>query len=93
MLSLFLFGMALCRLRERSGTLFLGMGVHAGSVFAIEMYRDVFHAVASGSPWIYGGTRLHDGVVGTLAVALLFWVAARARAPEDSTVRAPATLA
>lgn len=76
LLSLFLLGMALCRLRERSGTLWLGMGVHAGFVLAIAVYRDFFVVNAQGSLWIYGGTRLHDGLLATVALGLLFWLAA-----------------
>ncbi|MFQ5671419.1 MAG: lysostaphin resistance A-like protein [Acidobacteriota bacterium] len=73
MASLFLFGMALCRLRQRSGTLLLGIGAHGGFVFAIEMYRDLISPVATGSAWIFGGTRLHDGILGLLALLFFFW--------------------
>jgi membrane protease YdiL (CAAX protease family) len=83
LLSLFLLGMALCRLRERTGTLWLGMGVHAGFVLSIAVYRDFFAVNAHGSPWIYGGTRLHDGLLATVALALLFWLAARGPLPRS----------
>ncbi len=78
MLSLFIFGMVLCRLRERAGTLWLSIGVHAGFVFCIALYRGVLQDVASGSPWIHGGTRIYDGVLGLAAVSLLWWAAWRA---------------
>jgi len=75
--SLFLLGMALCHLRRRTGTLWLGIGIHAGFVLAIALYRDFFAVTAHGSPWIYGGTRLHDGLLATAALGLLMWLAAR----------------
>ena len=68
--SLFLFGMALNRLRERTGTLFLGIGVHAGLVFALFIYRR-FLVGNSSDPWIWGHSRIHDGAVGTAAVAIV----------------------
>lgn len=83
LLSLFLLGMALCRLRERTGTLWLGMGLHAGFVLAIAVYRDFFAVNATGSAWIYGGTRLHDGLLATAALALLFWLATRGALPRS----------
>ena len=82
LLSLFLLGMALCRLRRRTGTLWLGIGVHAGFVLAIALYRDFFAVNAHGSLWIYGGTRLHDGLLATLALAVLLLLAARGPLPR-----------
>lgn len=81
MLALFLLGMALSRMRRQSGRLWLPIGVHAGFVFAIALYRDFFATVAQGSPWIYGGTRLYDGLLGVMAVALLLaWARPLAKA-------------
>jgi membrane protease YdiL (CAAX protease family) len=77
MLSLFIFGMLLCRLRRRAGTLWLSIGVHAGFVFCIALYRGLLQDVAVGSPWIYGGTRIYDGALGLAAVTLLWWAAWR----------------
>lgn len=77
-LSLFLFGLALNRLRERTGSLYLGIGIHAGLVFALSFYRRFLHSVTTGDVWIHGGGRLHDGVLGTVALGLLLvaaWVA------------------
>lgn len=84
MLSLFLFGMALCHLRRRTGSLWPSIGVHFGAVVAIEMYRDIIDPAAIGSLWIHGGTRLHDGVLGTLGVALLFWMVTRWKVARDA---------
>lgn len=79
--SLFLFGLALNRLRERTGTLYAGVGVHAGLVFALTLYRRVLDGTPDGSPWIHGGARVHDGVLGTLALLVLLVLAHRAPLP------------
>ncbi len=72
--SLFLFGLALNRLRERTGSLYLGIGLHAGLVFALDFYRRFLSSVAVGAgPWIFGGPRLHDGLLGTLLMAALLY--------------------
>ena len=68
---LFLFALALNRLRDRTGTLYLGMGVHAGLVFTLASYRRFLSGDTPGDPWIWGGTRVHDGLVGVVALGLL----------------------
>jgi membrane protease YdiL (CAAX protease family) len=70
-LSLFLFGLALNRLRERTGTLYLGIGIHAGLVFGLDLYRRFFVNGPRYDMWIDGDSRLHDGAFGTLGLALL----------------------
>ena len=70
-LSLFLFGMALNRFRERTGTLYFGIGVHAGLVFSIDLYRRFLVNGPRYDSWIDGDSRLHDGAIGTIALALL----------------------
>jgi hypothetical protein len=84
--SLFLLGLALNRLRDRTGTLYLGIGVHAGLVFAVEAYRRILHPVTEKSAWIFGGPRLHDGMLGTLAIALLCLAVARLPLPGRSSL-------
>ncbi|MCZ6785596.1 MAG: CPBP family glutamic-type intramembrane protease [Planctomycetota bacterium] len=70
-LSLFLFGLALNQFRERTGTLYFGIGIHAGLVFSIDLYRRFFVNGPRYDRWIDGDSRLHDGAVGTIALALL----------------------
>ncbi|MFQ5719999.1 MAG: lysostaphin resistance A-like protein [Acidobacteriota bacterium] len=95
MTTLFLFGLALCHLRQRTGSLYPGIGAHAGFVFAIELYRDFIYPQAVGSEWIFGGTRLHDGLVGMLAMVVFAWAVGRVpvsqetRAPEDTQWQYP----
>jgi membrane protease YdiL (CAAX protease family) len=71
MLSLFVFGLALNRLRVRTGTLYFGIGIHAGLVFAIKIYGRILDPSLAKDPWIYGGLRLHDGLLGTVMLLLL----------------------
>jgi len=82
LLGLFLFGLALNRLRERTGTLYLGIGVHAGLVFAINYYRRFLDGLPVRDPWLHGGTRLHDGVLGVVMLVLLLAAARRAPLPK-----------
>lgn len=75
---LFLFGMALNRLRERTGNLYVGIGLHAGLVFALDFFRRVLSDVPDGSYWIFGGGRLYDGVLGNLMLLILLVLAYKA---------------
>ncbi len=80
-LSLFLFGLALNRLRERTGSLYAGIGLHAGLVFALDFYRRFLSSVAVGlGPWIFGGPRLHDGLLGTALMGVLLLAVGRSQA-------------
>jgi membrane protease YdiL (CAAX protease family) len=74
-LSLFLLGMALNTIRKRTGTLWACIGVHFGVVFFVFLYRIwLFDTPNRGDlgKWIYGHKRLHDGLLGTIAIALLY---------------------
>jgi len=72
-LSLFLLGLALNRLRERTGTLYMGIGIHMGLVFGMKFYPRYISAQPNGSDMIWGWNRLHDGLVGTVFMALMLW--------------------
>ena len=82
-LSLFLIGMALNRLAERTGTLWAGIGLHSGLVFTVELYRRWLWDRPQGSPWIYGGGRLHDGVLGCLMAGALLLLVNRLPLPRS----------
>jgi len=79
--TLFLFAMALNRLRERTGTLYVGIGLHAGLVFVLGFYRRFLEGETPLSKWIYGGTRVHDGLLGLVAIGLLCLAAYRLPLP------------
>jgi membrane protease YdiL (CAAX protease family) len=74
-LSLFLLGMALNTLRKRTGSLWACIGLHFGVVFLVYFYRWwLFETPNRGDLglWIYGDKRLHDGLLGTITIALLY---------------------
>jgi membrane protease YdiL (CAAX protease family) len=70
LLSLFFLGLGLNRLRERTGSLYIGIGFHAGLVLGLKVYGRFLAVPAETNPWLFGGPRLHDGVLGTLMLAL-----------------------
>ncbi len=99
-LCLFVLGLALNRLRDRTGTLYLGMGIHAGVVFVIQIYRRVLEgnptipkegaAEFLGTPvpvWIHGDALMRGGGVLPL-LALLLLLLASYRAPLPPWARA-----
>jgi membrane protease YdiL (CAAX protease family) len=81
--SLFVFGLALNRLRSRTGTLYLGIGLHAGLVFVLALYtRFLTSHPGRDAAWIHGGGRLHDGLIGMLMLGLLLLAAHRLPLPR-----------
>ncbi|MHC4408940.1 MAG: CPBP family glutamic-type intramembrane protease [Planctomycetota bacterium] len=91
LLSLFLFGLALNKLRDRTGTLYVGMGIHFGVVMGLKLYGRAVGTQPLGSPMVWGSSRMHDGLIGFLVMlALLVW-AYRGRVPTAETQRLPAT--
>jgi len=80
-LSLFLLGLALNRLRERTGTLYVGIGIHIGLVFGMKIYTRFISPHPNGSDMIWGWNRLHDGLVGTVVMGLLLWAAYKVPLP------------
>jgi membrane protease YdiL (CAAX protease family) len=81
-LCLFVFALALNRLRDRTGTLYVGMGIHAGAVFVIALYRRFLEGNPAGSPWVHGGPLMRDGLLPLLALLLLLLAAYRAPLPR-----------
>jgi membrane protease YdiL (CAAX protease family) len=77
---LLVFGLALNRLRDRTGTLYAGMGLHAGVVFVLAIYGR-FLSVKSAEPWIHGGVFARDGALPLLALLLLLLASYRAPLP------------
>jgi len=77
---LLIFGLALNRLRERTGTLYVGMGLHAGAVFVLAFYGR-FLTLKSTDPYIFGGAFARDGLLPLLALLLLLLASYRAPLP------------
>lgn len=83
---LLVLGLALNRLRDRTGTLYVGMGIHAGIVFVIGIYRRVLE----GNPtdrWIHGDALMRGGGLLPL-LALLLLLLSSYRAPLPPWARA-----
>lgn len=81
-LSLFILALALNRLRERTGSLYFGIGLHAGIVIVIQLYRRFLHGVPVGNRWIHGGPLMRDGVLTLVAVLALLLAAYVAPLPR-----------
>lgn len=70
--ALFLAGLLLALLRERTGSLALGIGLHAGWVFTIQTTRRLTDGNENTSwAWLAGD---YDGVIGWLAAAVLGFI-------------------
>lgn len=91
-LSLFFFGMALNKLRDRTGKLYVGIGVHIGVVIVLKLSYRVVEELPNGHNYlVWGSRRLHDGLVGTVLMALFFLWAAKGKVPFEETPRLPET--
>lgn len=73
-------GLALNRLRDRTGSLYVGMGLHAGLVFVLALYGRIL-VTKPENPWLYGGGFARDGVLPLLALLLLLLASYRAPLP------------
>ena len=68
--ALVLLGMVLGTLMLRTGSLWPGIGLHSGLVFAMLLYHDLANGLEIGSFW--GSKGLIDGWAGVSALAILF---------------------
>ena len=71
-LTLALIGGLLAWCRERSGSLWLPFGLHAGWIFWFKSYQFLTNATARGDRggWWWGSTRMHDGWVTFMVLTL-----------------------
>ena len=79
---LFLFGLVLNGAAYRSGSLYPGIGLHAGCVFCVRL-DDSFLQYHTGWTLFWGSKVLYDGFVGWLflgAMALALWMAPKSAA-------------
>jgi uncharacterized protein len=70
-LNLALAGWLLAWSRERSGTLWFAIGLHAGWIFWLKSYGFFTRTLPLRDVWIWGSARLIDGWIALLALALL----------------------
>ena len=86
-LGLLLVGLVLAILRQRSGSLLPGMGVHAGWFWVQKMDDRLLVAqpqVLDGSPLLFGTHLYYDGIAGWCALALAVIYAWRLRRPAET---------
>jgi membrane protease YdiL (CAAX protease family) len=83
-LSLVVVGMILCDSRERTGRLWLGIGLHAGWIFWLKAYGAISVPVSDSRNLWVGTSKLIDGWIVPLLLVLT-WVAMRRFSfPEDT---------
>lgn len=79
-LGLFLFGAMLSYAFQKTGSLYLSIGLHAGSVFFLKVDNWFVASVPQASPLLFGDKNLHSGFLGWIFIGLLFlWVSRRAK--------------
>ncbi len=61
LLSLALAGYLLAFARERTGRIWLGVGLHAGWIFWLKSYSFATRATPGTTAWFWGSSRLYDG--------------------------------
>lgn len=71
-LGLFLFGLVLTYAFLKTGSLFLSIGLHAGSVFFLKVDNWFIASVPQAAPLIFGDKNLHSGLLGWIFIGLLF---------------------
>ncbi len=82
LLNLFVAGWTLALARERSGSLALPIGIHAGWVLTIKGQSAFVAFAASSSPTLWGSHKVFDGYAASLALAIQLLVVHRlARRP------------
>lgn len=71
-LGLFLFGLVLSYAFLKTGSLFLSIGLHAGSVFFLKIDNWFIASVPQAPPLVFGDKNLHSGLLGWAFIGLLF---------------------
>lgn len=89
LLNLALAGWMLAWARERTGRLWMPIGLHAGWIFWLKLYGFGTREVAGSQPWLWGGGKLIDGWV---AMAILLLVGALLPRLAPRTSRVPGSL-
>ena len=67
---LFLIGIVLQTLRQRSGAIWLSMGVHGGWYWVRMVGRHLSDDVDGSREWLFGSSRFYDGLLGQVAIVI-----------------------
>ncbi len=79
--TLLLAGAILALAYQRTGTLFMSIGLHAGWIFWLTAYRSLTREAAGAARWLWGGDKLIDGWLPFFLLALVLAGLWRARGP------------
>ncbi|MBI4026801.1 MAG: CPBP family intramembrane metalloprotease [Verrucomicrobia bacterium] len=76
----------LCWTLERTGNLYLAMGLHGGWIFALQWNGELTRCAGGGPTWMMGGGDLSQGVAALVPLvlqfgALMWWMGRRDEAP------------
>jgi len=95
LLGLALIGVVLCYAFERTGTLYLSMGLHAGWIFGLKSFGGFGRYTREGLGWIFGSTdpKVVSGVlswIGIIAVGFaVHWVTRRRKPARFALEQVP----
>ena len=82
-LNLTLVGIILGLAYQRSGSLHLSIGLHAGWIFWLKTYGFITVESASSRPWFFGTSKLINGWLAFIVLAILLALLCRMLAEED----------
>jgi uncharacterized protein len=75
--TLFVAGACLALAYQRTGALYLSIGLHAGWIFWLKSYKLVTVAVHASKPAIWGTDQLIDGWLALVVLGVVLWVISR----------------
>jgi hypothetical protein len=84
-LNLTLAGVLLALAYQRSGNLYLSIGIHAGWVLWLKSYGFLTQQVGEVNLWFWGTAKLVDGWLATACLGVLLWVLSRCRLAQCAT--------
>jgi membrane protease YdiL (CAAX protease family) len=76
-LSLFVAGAILALAYQRTGALFVSMGLHAGWIFWLKFYGFLTVKAPGGNPSLWGGDGLVDGWLALPVLGCVFWIVSK----------------
>jgi membrane protease YdiL (CAAX protease family) len=80
--TLFMAGAILAFAYQRTGTLFLSMGLHAGWIFWLKSYGFLTVKTTGASTAVWGTDKLVDGWLPLFVLCVVFWIVSRLKFSE-----------
>ena len=69
LLGLLLVGIVLCLARAKTGSIWLGMGIHGGWYYVRTISRKISEDLNGNWEWLFGTDRFYDGILGWIVIA------------------------